>query len=347
MANPKIVILGTGGTIAGQAESSTRAVGYKAGQITVESLLAAVPDLPQLAGAPLAAVQLAQIDSKDMDWSVWRSLLRAVAEALADADTQALVITHGTDTLEETAWLLQAVLQPIKPVVLTCAMRPATSLQADGPQNLRDAVVVAASAVAGVWVVAAGEVHGAQQVLKVHPYRLNALRSYEGGPCAVVEDCVLRWLAQPMAAKQAQALSHTALKNLLDRSELPWVELLSSGALQSGRSVDALVAAGVRGLVVAGTGNTTLHAEMLQALAGAQQAGVVVWSCSRCLEGMPVGCTEPASPTSFSPIKAMAGLHGWLRAAASTGEPDVILLAPSKARVALMLALALQSGEES
>ncbi|WP_417284562.1 asparaginase [Comamonas sp.] len=345
MTNPKIVILGTGGTIAGQAESSTQAVGYKAGQISVESLLAAVPDLPQLAAAPLVAMQLAQIDSKDMDWQVWRSLLQTVAEALADADTQALVITHGTDTLEETAWLLQTVLQPVKPVVLTCAMRPATSLQADGPQNLRDAVAVAASAVAGVWVVAAGEVHGAQQVLKVHPYRLNALRSYESGPCAVVEECAVRWLAQPVATSQAQALSSTALQDLLACSELPWVELLTSGALQSGRSVDALVAAGVRGLVVAGTGNATIHAQMLQALARAQQAGVVVWSSTRCLEGLPVGFTElPSQPTV---VKAVAGISGWLRAGATAGEPDVILLTPGKARVALMLALALQSGGDS
>lgn len=339
MANSKIVILGTGGTIAGQADSSTKSLGYQAGQITVESLLAAMPDLPQLAGAALAAVQVAQIDSKDMDWLVWRALLQAVAEALADADTQALVITHGTDTLEETAWLLQTVLQPIKPVVLTCAMRPATSLQADGPQNLRDAIALAASGVAGVWVAAAGAVHSAQQVLKVHPYRLNAWSSYEAGPAAVVEDGGVRWLAQPVTFHGAQALSSNALQTLLALDDLPWVEVVTSGALQGARAVEALVAAGVRGLVVAGTGNASIHAEMLQALAHAQRAGVRVCSTTRCLEGLPAGFRQ-AAPSS-SP--AMEGLSAYLRAGALAGEPDVIMLTPSKARVALMLALALQA----
>ena len=120
MAQEKIVILGTGGTIAGQAQSSTQGVGYKAGQLSVAGLLAAVPDLSQLAagrtGAVLDALQIAQIDSKDMDWPVWRSLLQAVKAGLEDTATRALVITHGTDTLEETAWLLQAVGSLVQPL---------------------------------------------------------------------------------------------------------------------------------------------------------------------------------------------------------------------------------------
>lgn len=333
MPSPKIVILGTGGTIAGQAAASTQGVGYRAGQISIEGLIAAVPDLPQIAaarsGAVLDAIQLAQIDSKDMDWKVWRNLLQTVADALNDAAIEALVITHGTDTLEETAWLLQAVLQPAKPVVLTCAMRPATSLQADGPQNLRDAVAVAASGRAGVWLAAAGEVHAAQQLLKVHPYRLNAMRSYEGGPCAFVEEGRLRWLYQPEKRKPWPAVQ---LQKLLECDELPWVELLQSGALQSARAVQALVAAGVRGLVVAGTGNATVHEDLLQALLKARSQGVMVWCTTRCLEGQAVGTGE-------SSADAADEIAARLCPSASADELDTVLLPPSKARVAMMLEL--------
>ena len=340
MAQEKIVILGTGGTIAGQAQSSTQGVGYKAGQLSVAGLLAAVPDLPQLAagrtGAVLDAVQIAQIDSKDMDWPVWRSLLQAVKAGLEDAATQALVITHGTDTLEETAWLLQAVLQPTKAVVLTCAMRPATSLQADGPQNLRDAVAVAAGDVPGVWVVAAGEVHAAREVLKVHPYRLNALRSYEGGPCAYVEESRVRWLGR--AAVQYPGWNAARLEQLLACEELPWVEIVQSGALQSARAVQALVAAGVQGLVVAGTGNGTIHQAMEQALLQARAQGVSVWHTTRCLEGqlvgLPVGQGVPSVQASSDEIAAHVIKVG------AEGGLDAVLLPPSKARIAMMLQLA-------
>ncbi|PIG09307.1 asparaginase [Comamonas sp. 26] len=340
MAQEKIVILGTGGTIAGQAQNSTQGVGYKAGQISVAGLLAAVPDLSQLAagrtGAVLDALQIAQIDSKDMDWPVWRSLLQAVKAGLEDTATRALVITHGTDTLEETAWLLQAVLQPTKAVVLTCAMRPATSLQADGPQNLRDAVAVAAGDVPGVWVVAAGEVHAAREVLKVHPYRLNALRSYEGGPCAYVEESRVRWLGR--AAVQYPGWTAARLEQLLACEELPWVEIVQSGSLQSARAVQALLAAGVQGLVVAGTGNGTIHQAMEQALLQARAQGVSVWYSTRCLEGqlvgLPVGQGVPAVQASSHEIAA----H--VIQVEAEGGLDAVLLPPSKARIAMMLQLA-------
>ena len=333
MPSPKIVILGTGGTIAGQAPESTQGVGYKAGQISVQGLISAVPDLPQIAagrsGAVLDAVQLAQLDSKDMDWVVWRTVLKAVADAMADASIQALVITHGTDTLEETAWLLQAVLQPTKAVVLTCAMRPATSLQADGPQNLRDAVAVAATGVPGVWVAAAGQVHSARQVLKVHPYRLNALHSYEGGPCGYVEEGLVRWINAPT---QKPGWAAADLQTLLQCDALPWVELLQSGALQNGRAVDALVAAGVRGLVVAGTGNGTVHHDLLQALLRARAQGVRVWCTTRCLEGPVVGLGVPVNAQGDEISTALCK-------AADADGLDGVLLPPSKARVAMMLEL--------
>jgi len=322
----KLVILGTGGTIAGRADSQSQGVGYKAGQITVQSLLEAVPDLEQQALGPVQTQQIAQVDSKDMDWPVWRALLRACTQALEDADTGAVVITHGTDTLEETAWLLHSLLPATKPIVLTCAMRPATALLADGPQNLRDAVTVAASGGrSGVWVVAGGEVHAAAQVQKVHPYRLQAMRSVEGGPQALVEEGRVRWLVPDApsspAAPSARAMVPAAMSSdLLALDELPWVEVVFSGALARASGVDALVAAGVRGIVVAGTGNATVHEGMEAALQRARDKGVWIWRGTRCAEGLPVASGLGTNPA----------------------EADLAQLPVAKARIAMMLALAAQ-----
>lgn len=323
MGQSKLVILGTGGTIAGRADSQSQGVGYKAGQITVQSLLEAVPDLEQQALGPVQTQQIAQVDSKDMDWPVWRALLQACAQALEDADTRAVVITHGTDTLEETAWLLHSLLPATKPIVLTCAMRPATALLADGPQNLRDAVTVAArGGRSGVWVVAGGEVHAGSQVQKVHPYRLQAMRSVEGGPQALVEEGRVRWLVPdaPSAPSARPVVPAPTPSGLLALDELPWVEVVFSGALARASGVDALVAAGVRGIVVAGTGNATVHEGVEAALERARDKGVWIWRGTRCAEGLPV-----ASSLALSPAEA-----------------DLAQLPVAKARIAMMLALAAQ-----
>ncbi|MCG3784730.1 asparaginase [Delftia acidovorans] len=326
MGQSKLVILGTGGTIAGRADSQSQGVGYKAGQITVQSLLEAVPDLEQQALGPVQTQQIAQVDSKDMDWPVWRALLRACTQALEDADTRAVVITHGTDTLEETAWLLHSLLPATKPIVLTCAMRPATALLADGPQNLRDAVTVAASGGrSGVWVVAGGEVHAAAQVQKVHPYRLQAMRSVEGGPQALVEEGRVRWLvpdapSSPAAPSTGAMVPATMSSDLLALDELPWVEVVFSGALARASGVDTLVAAGVRGIVVAGTGNATVHEGMEAALQRARDKGVWIWRGTRCAEGLPVASGLGTNPA----------------------EADLAQLPVAKARIAMMLALAAQ-----
>ena len=189
VSGQKIVVLGTGGTIAGTSAQAGDNIGYTAAQVGVAQLLAAVPGLQAMAGT-LLTEQVAQIDSKDMDTAVWQALARRCAQHLQDPAVRGVVITHGTDTLEETAWFLDQVLDTrAKPVVLTCAMRPATALAPDGPQNLLDAVAVASTPGArGVVAVAAGELHGARQVQKVHPYRVNAFSSGEAGPLGWVEE---------------------------------------------------------------------------------------------------------------------------------------------------------------
>ena len=273
----KVVILGTGGTIAGTAASAADAVDYTAAQLGVEQLVAAVPPL---AGVPLESEQVAQLDSKDMTHAVWQRLARRCAHHLARADVAGVVVTHGTDTLEETAYLLHRVLAPAKPLVLTAAMRPATSLQADGPQNLLDAVTVARSAVRGAVAVIAGHVYGAADVRKVHTWRLDAFSSGDAGPVALVEGGRVRVLRE---APVTAALGVDAIA--ADPSHWPRVEIVANHAGADGHVVDALLAAGIDGLVVAGTGNGTVSEPLAAALDRARHRGVTVRQVSRCAFG--------------------------------------------------------------
>lgn len=307
-----VAILGTGGTIAGTAASAADNVAYTAAQIGIGALAHAVP---ALAGLSLEAEQVAQIDSKDMTHTVWLALAQRVAHYLARADVAGIVITHGTDTLEETAWFLQRVLAPQKPVVLTAAMRPATSAQADGPQNLIDAVRVAQEPGArGVVAVLAGAVHGAMNVRKAHPYRLDAFSSGDAGPLAWIEAGVLRCL-RPWP--QTAALGLDALG--VNEAAWPAVEIVTSHAGARGAVVDALCAAGARGLVVAATGNGTVHAELQGSLQRARRLGVQVLIATRCVEGPIVAGSG-----------ALAGNAPW---------PPTTGLSPVKARIDLMLSL--------
>lgn len=301
----KIVVLGTGGTIAGTAVSAADHTGYTAGQLGVQHLLDAVPGLQdRLQGQVLLGEQVAQLDSKDMDHATWQALAQRCMHWLAQSDVRGLVITHGTDTLEETAWFLQLVLQTTKPVVLTCAMRPATALAPDGPQNLLDAMAVVNDPLAqGVLVVCAGRIHSAQDVQKVHPYRLDAFSSGDAGPMGWVEQALVRW-SGPCHAPEP----HAHARQVLDTpaADWPWVAVLHSHAGADARQVQALVVAGVRGLVVAGTGNGTVHHSLLAALAQAQKQGVAVRLTTRCAEGQVVG--QPAAlqtaPLGLNAFKA-------------------------------------------
>ena len=302
------MVLGTGGTIAGSAAQAGDNVGYRAGERPVQALLEGLghPALPPSMG--LEAEQVAQIDSKDADTAFWLALHRRCAVHLADEAVQGIVITHGTDTLEETAWFLACTLHARKPVVLTCAMRPATALSPDGPQNLRDALALACEARAeGVSVVCAGTVHLPRHVQKLHPYRLDALGSGDVGPAGWMEEGHLR-LAHPWDATGGGASFRASVRK--DGIAWPWVEIVLSHAGASEAQVDALVQAGVRGLVVAGTGNGSLHHRLEAALRRAQQAGVQVRVGSRCPFGQVVGMPPHGLPLTggLSPVKARISL---------------------------------------
>jgi len=301
----RVVILATGGTIAGTATHAVEALDYRAAQLSIDELLEAVPGLAEKS---IDSEQLAWIDSKDMSHAVWRALVERVVWHLARTDVAGIVVTHGTDTLEETAYLLQRLLAPSKPVVLTAAMRPATSLQADGPQNLLDAVAVATEPGAcGVLVVVAGRVHGALDVRKTHTYRLDAFGSGDAGPLAMIEAGRLRRFREwPHGTPLGAGLVRT--------EHWPRVEIVTSHAGADGSLVDALVAHGVDGVVAAGTGNGSLHHALEASLRRAMTHGVVV----RCTTRVP---------------------EGRVRLTAADALPVSAAASPQQARVELMLEL--------
>jgi L-asparaginase len=308
----RVVVLGTGGTIAGRAASAGDNIGYTAAEVGVAQLLAGV-DAP--AGVTLAAEQVSQVDSKDMSFDIWRRLADRCAAWLAEPDVAGVVITHGTDTLEETAYFLQSVLAPDKPVVLTCAMRPATALAPDGPQNLRDAIVVAATAGArGVVAVCAGTVHAAVDVQKVHTYRLDAFDSGDAGPLGYVEEGEVRRLREWPAV---DASARQRFETMLAAPAWPRVEILVSHADARGTIVDALLLARrqgevepVEGLVLAATGNGTLHRSLEEAALRAQADGVAVLRATRCMQGriLPRPNEKLRDAGALTPVKARIAL---------------------------------------
>jgi L-asparaginase len=310
---PVVVVLGTGGTIAGTSARSGDDIGYSAAQIGAAQLIAA---LPALAGQPIEVEQIAQIDSKNMSTDVWRALAVAVARHLARPEVGGVVVTHGTDTLEETAYFLQRLLAPTKPVVLVAAMRPATSLQADGPQNLLDALTVARQTGAhGVVAVLAGRVHSALDLRKLHPFRLDAFGSGDAGAVAEIESGRLR-VHRAWPGGSAIGIEQLPAEG----AAWPWVEIVTSHADARGNLVNALRAAGVAGIVVAGTGNGSIHALLEAALIEARAVGVAVLRCTRCLGGSVIEA-DGAIEMSDAPL------------------PSAGTLTPFQARVELQLRL--------
>jgi L-asparaginase len=319
----KLVVLGTGGTIAGTAAQAGDNVGYTAAQVGVQALLDGVPGLSGvLGGRTLQAEQVAQIDSKDMSFDVWQQLALRVTHHLAQPDVRGVVITHGTDTLEETAFFLHTVLAPAilasKPVVLVCAMRPASSLAPDGPQNMMDAVAVALTPGArGVVAVCAGTIHGAVDVQKIHTYRVDAFSSRDLGPLGFVEEGVVRLARNwPVAHVNSEEL---AMEVIATSNSLPRVEIVMNYAGASGAIVDALMMpaavassdwAPLRGLVVAATGNGSIHRDLEAALIRAQTTGVRVVRATRCANGRVLPAPGQSIPDSkgLSPVKARIAL---------------------------------------
>jgi L-asparaginase len=295
LANPvqKILLVGTGGTIAGLQETGLQAasvLAYRAGQVPIQALLEAAQS-PFM--ADVVCEQLAQVDSKNMRFALWEKLYARLDAAMHDDEIAAIVITHGTDTMEETAYFLHATLVATKPVILTGAMRPANAQDSDGARNLREALHQATQLSSGIWVSFAAKIFPALTVQKIHATRLDAFDTIEWldthDPRFKLEAPVARW---------------------------PRVEIVMNYAGADGAIVNALVAQKVDGIVVAGTGNATISDGLQAALVLASKAGIAVSLCSRCLKGGAVKSTDHAFDVSpLSAAKARIALMlEWMQA---------------------------------
>ena len=281
----KIRIVAMGGTIAGAAADSAATTGYQAGAVGVAELLTAVPEINEV--AEVSCEQLAAIDSKDITAAQQLKLVQRVRELLLSAEVEGLVITHGTDTLEETAYLLDLVHFADKPVVITGAMRPATALSADGPLNLLDAVRVAASESArdrGVLVVLNNEIHSAGLVTKLSTTAVDTFTSPNGGALGTVNDGEVVFYHSPQLAHLPRALSVS--EKLTSRSELPYVPILYGHSDDDGRLVKMVTAQGAKGIVYAGMGNGSVPERAERELAAAAGQGIPVIRASTCAAGM-------------------------------------------------------------
>ncbi len=280
----KIIILGTGGTIAGWASDPAQAHLYQAGQIGIESVWQDAK--AQWPGFEVHTEQVAQIDSKDMSDGVWRDLLARTSHHLAQPDVAGVVIAHGTDTLEETAFFLAALLPTDKPVVLTGAMRAANAPEPDGPANLRSALSgVTQAGLRGVCVVFAGQVHAASHVQKVRAFELDAFSSAPAAPMGLITP------AGYVGVKEAPRPMGPwpSVQQVLQTSEWPRVEWLNSHGGATPWLIRALMRADadapvLRGVVVSATGAGTLHASLERALEDLSATGVEVWVSTRCAQ---------------------------------------------------------------
>lgn len=273
---PRIVIVATGGTIAGSAESST-AAGYQSGAVGVDILIAAVPDLKKI--ADVKGEQVASIGSQDMNDEVWIKLANRVNEILASPDVDGVAITHGTDTLEETSYFLNLVLKSDKPVVMTGSMRPSTAMSADGPLNIYNAVAVAGDPGArgrGVLVVLDDDIHSAHDVVKHHTTDVATFSSGEAGLVGAVLFGEVTWYRNPEQI-------HTSKSDLAitPGKPLPRVDIIYAHANMSPDIIDSAVANGAKGLVIAGVGDGNMTAPALEAVKRAIAKGVVVVRSSR------------------------------------------------------------------
>lgn len=272
---PLLRLLATGGTIAGAQTSGGR--GYRAAAFSTEALLAAVPQAGDL--ARLEVEQVASIGSQDMDDATWLKLAARTQAAVDQREVAGVVITHGTDTMEETAYFLNLVVQTEKPIVLVGAMRPATAISADGPMNLYNAVAVAAHPQArarGVLVVANDEIHFAREVTKTNTTQVGTFRASARGLAGLVNAGRLHLFAPPVRRHtQASEFSIAGLTGL------PRVEIVYAHAGLRRDLIDAAVAAGARGLVIAGVGDGNLSAPALAAAIEAARRGVAIVRASR------------------------------------------------------------------
>ena len=310
---PKVRILATGGTIAGQGNSPLQTMGYKAGQLSIAELLSTIPSIENI--ATISGEQFANLPSSDLTPTHWLKLAKRINTMFTEEnDLDGLVITHGTDTLEESAYFLNLVVKTEKPVVLVGAMRPATALSSDGPMNLVNAIRVAASKHAvglGVLVVMNDEIYASRDVTKTNANRLDTFGALDFGTVGTIDNGNPEIYYRPTRRHTV----HTAFDITL-LQELPRVDIVLGYVGADEVLVTALLGAGAKGIILAGTGAGHISPPAERVLREASQKGPVIVRGSR----TGTGRILPQLPHDFI--------------AADN-------LSPQKARVLLMLALTL------
>jgi L-asparaginase len=319
---PNVVVLATGGTIAGAAATDVQA-GYTSGQVGVDQLLNAVPQAKKLAN--MRGEQISNIGSQDMNDEVWLKLATRINELVAMPDVAGVVITHGTDTIEETAYFLNLVIKSRKPVVLTASMRPSTALSADGPLNFYNAVAVAANPGAagrGVLVVVNDWIHGAASLTKTSTTAVQTFLSPVSGLIGTIAYGEVEWYRGPVGKNTVNS------EFAVDKGTvLPRVDIIMAYENMDGALINAAAATGAKGVVIAGVGNGNMTKAALEACAAAAQKGVVCVRSSRVTTGQ-VGRNVEVDDDKMGTVASL-GLN------------------PQKSRVLLRLALLKTSDPKS
>lgn len=276
-AKPKIAILATGGTIAGYVDSAIATTGYRAGALGVEALIGGILEIQDL--ATITSKQISNIDSANMRDEVWLKLAREI-NTLFDSGTDGVVVTHGTDTMEETAYFLSLTIKSPKPVILVGAMRPSTAISADGPKNLYNAVALAVNKHStGVMVAMNDKILSARGVVKTHTLNLDAFSSPNFGDLGYMVDGKAFFYNSVIKA-------HDTPFDLSQISNLPKVDILYTYS-NDGNAVAAraLFANGTKGIVVAGSGAGSIHEDQKNALKELMKQGLKVVVSSRVAKG--------------------------------------------------------------
>jgi L-asparaginase len=278
---PRVIILATGGTIAGAGASADRA-GYTAGKIPIDDLIGVIPSVKKL--ATISGEQVASVGSQDMTIDVWKKLAVRANEIFAKNEADAIVVTHGTDTQEETAYFLDLVVGSDKPIVLTGSMRPATAISADGPKNLYDAITVAIdpkSKGRGVLVSFNEGIFDAREVMKLSTTKTNAFGSPNTGPVGQAYDGRVEYYQSSVRGVNK---TNTPFAVKAD-TKLPRVDIVYMYADAPADQIDLLISKKVDGIVIAGVGNGNFNKTYTEAVKRAVAAGIIVCRASRAPSG--------------------------------------------------------------
>jgi L-asparaginase len=276
-----ITILATGGTIAGAAATGTQS-GYQSGAVGIDAMVAGVPGITDLAN--IKGEQVSNVGSQDISFEIMLKLAKRINELLPSPDVDGIVITHGTDTMEETAFFLNLTVKSDKPVVLVGSMRPSTAVSADGPLNLYNAVAVAADPNAkgrGVLVVMNDQIHAAHSLTKTSTTAVQTFMSPLRGLAGVTAYGKNDWYNTPPWKHTDQSEFDIASVN-----KLPRVDVVFADADMSADLIDASVNAGAKGIVIAGVGNGNMNKASLEAAGRAAKKGVMVVRSSRVATGL-------------------------------------------------------------